>query len=70
MSIDKVNYYTFKIKCRGCGREMLMAFGPRKDFPRAAFERFIEPKIAAPMPKRCECDFESFLLHDLISYCL
>lgn len=59
--------FTYKIKCRYCNRITKMKIDCSD---RLTFEGFIENKLRAPQHSRCDCDPDSMILHDLISYCL
>lgn len=59
--------FTYTIKCRNCGAKTLLSVSFEK---KSTFEYLMDDKSVRPISSSCQCDLESLMLHDLISYSL
>ena len=60
--------YSYKVKCRGCGKVTEMYLGSFEVLSYKDFKFWVVQRSRFPIEKQCECDEQSILFHDVISY--
>ena len=60
--------FTYKVKCRSCGKVTEMWFGKQETTASKDFEIWAKEHSTFPITKQCICDNGSMLFHDVISY--
>ena len=65
--MEQLNY-TYKVKCRNCGKIEKMYFGLNTGVKKEDFIRYVQEHSTFPIELQCKCDNGSIMFHDIVSY--
>ncbi len=65
---NNMDSYTYKVKCRCCGKITEMYFGRKETTSQKDFRTWATEHATFPIQFMCECDLESMTFHDMVSF--